>query len=89
MNLVLAEVKRSIRNAVSIKENTLQVDKEIEIIIPNFGGIQVSRSNHKDNEALMQFLMKIMDEEMHDEIKKFFDEEKDVELLHGSESFCG
>ena len=65
------------------------MDKEIEITIPSFGGIQVSRSSHKDNEALMQFLTKIMDEEMHDEIKKFFDEENDVELLHGSESFCG
>lgn len=63
--------------------------KEIEITIPSFGGIQVSRSNHEDNEALMKFLMQVLDEEKHDEIKKFFEEENDVELLHGSESFCG
>ena len=63
--------------------------REIEITIPSSGGIQVSRSNHEDNEALMKFLMQILDEEMHDEVKKFFEEEDDVELLHGSESFCG
>ena len=62
---------------------------EIEITIPSFGGIQVSRSNHKENEALKQFLMKILDEDMHDEVRKFFDAEEEVELLHGSESFCG
>lgn len=89
MNLVLAEVKRSTRNAVSTRGNTLQVDREIEITIPSFGGIQISRSNHEENAALMQFLMEVLDEEMHDEVKKFFDEEDDVELLHGSESFCG
>ena len=63
--------------------------KEIEITIPSFGGIQVSRSNHEDNEALMQFLMEVLEADTHEEIKKFFDEENDVELLHGSESFCG
>ena len=63
--------------------------KEIEITIPSFGGIQVSRSNHEDNEALMQFLMKILDGEMHEEIKSFFEAEDDVEIIHGSESFCG
>ena len=63
--------------------------KEIEITIPIHGGIQVSRSNHEDNEALMQFLMQVLDEEEHDDVRKFFEEEKDVELLHGSESFCG
>lgn len=65
------------------------MDREIEITIPSFGGIQVSRSNHEDNESLMKFLMQVLDEEMHDEVKKFFEEENDVELLHGSESFCG
>jgi hypothetical protein len=65
------------------------MSKEIEITIPSFGGIKVSRSNHKENEALMEFLTKLLDEEMHDEVKKFFEEENDVELLHGSESFCG
>ncbi len=63
--------------------------KEIEIKIPSFGGIQVSRSNHEDNEALMKFLMQVLDEDMHDEVQKFFEEENDVELLHGSQSFCG
>ena len=63
--------------------------KEIEITITENGGIQVSRSNHEDNEALMQFLMNTLEEELHDEVKKFFEAEDDVELLHGSESFCG
>ena len=63
--------------------------KELEISINQNGGIQVSRSNHEDNEALMDFLTKVLDEELHEEIKKFFDEEKDVELLYGSTSFCG
>ena len=49
--------------------------KEIEITIPSFGGIQVSRSNHEDNEALMQFLMEVLEADTHEEIKKFFDEE--------------
>ena len=65
------------------------MSKEIEITIPSFGGIQVSRSNHENNEALMQLLTDILDEELHDEIRKFFEEENDVELLHGSKSFCG
>ena len=65
------------------------MSKEIEITIPSFGGVQISRSNHDNNEALMKFLTDIMDEEMHEEIKNFFEEENDVELLHGSESFCG
>ena len=63
--------------------------KELEITINSNGGIQVSRSNHEDNPALMKFLMQTLDEELHEEIKKFFEEEDDVELLHGSESFCG
>ena len=37
----------------------------------------------------MQFLMEVLEADTHEEIKKFFDEENDVELLHGSESFCG
>jgi predicted RNA binding protein with dsRBD fold (UPF0201 family) len=65
------------------------VVREVEITIPIFGGIQISRSNHESNDALMKFLMQILDEEIHDEIRKFFAEENDVELLHGSESFCG
>jgi hypothetical protein len=65
------------------------VPKEIEITIPSFGGIQISRSNHEDNEALMKFLMDVLDEEMKEEVQTFFDEENDVELLYGSTSFCG
>ena len=89
MYLVLVEVKRNTNTAVLTRGNITQVSREIEITIPSFGGIQISRANHEDNEALMQFLMEILDEEMHDEVRKFFDEEDDVELLHGSESFCG
>ena len=63
--------------------------KEIEIDIPISGGIQISRSNHENNEALMKFLIDVLDEEIHDDVRRFFEEENDVELLHGSESFCG
>ena len=62
---------------------------EIEIEIPVFGGIQISRSNHEKNKALMKFLIEVLDEGLHDEIRRFFEEENDVELLHGLESFCG
>jgi len=87
--LALAVAAVSLRNAVSAKGHIPQVSKEIEITINNNGGIQVSRSNHEDNEALMKFLLQTLEEELHDEVKKFFEEENDVELLYGSTSFCG
>jgi hypothetical protein len=65
------------------------MQNEIEITLPSFGGIQVSRSNHEKNTVLMKFLLNVFDEDMHDEVRKFYDEENDVELLYGSESFCG
>ena len=89
MSLVLVAAVKSIKSVAYRRESTLQLDREIEITIPVSGGIQVSRSNHEDNEALKMFLMTMFDEDRHDEIKKFFDAENDVELIHGSESFCG
>lgn len=63
--------------------------KEIEITIPSFGGIQVERSDQDKNEALMNFLIAVLDAELHDEIREFFKDEENVELLFGSTSYCG
>lgn len=65
------------------------MSREFEIKIPSFGGVQVSKSKPEDNDILMDFLLQVIDKEMHQEIKDFFGQQDDIEIIFGNESLCG
>jgi hypothetical protein len=64
-------------------------EKEFEIELPVFGGLQFSRGKKESNEALLHFLSQIVDESDRKEIERFFAEAEDVDVVLGDESLCG
>ena len=65
------------------------MSRSIEIEIPTFGGIKVSRSNQESNDDLMKLLLEVVEVEDKEQVKKFFEDEKKVKLLYGKDSLCG
>lgn len=62
--------------------------KEIVIDVLKDGSIRIIRSDEQTNERLFQIVSELAPAKR-DEVKRFLDGSKQIEILVGSESLCG